>query len=130
MYTILIDDDPISLFLTQRLIKSGGFLTAVTPFDSPVEALAALKQQLAAGQLPMVVFLDLNKPVLKGWQFLEALAPHEISMQGQCRIYLLTSSVAPLDATRAKDHALITRLIHKPLNISELREIYDSVKSI
>lgn len=130
MHTLLIDDDPISLFLTQRLIKIGGFLTAVTPFDSPVEALASLRQQLAACQLPNVIFLDLNMPVLNGWQFLEALAPHESHLRGQCRIYLLTSSVSPLDATRAKDHALVTRLIHKPLDISELREIYDSVKTV
>ena len=130
MHTLLIDDDPISLFLTQRLIKVGGFHTAVIPFDSPVEALASLKQQLSARQLPIVVFLDLNMPVLNGWQFLEALTPQEIPAQGQCRIYLLTSSVAPLDATRAKDHVLVTRLIHKPLDISELREIYDSVKFV
>ena len=130
MHTLLIDDDPISLFLTERLIKIGGFITAVTSFDSPVEALAFLQQQLLASRSSIVVLLDLNMPVLNGWQFLDALAPHEISLQDQCRIYLLTSSVAPLDATRAKDHALVTRLIHKPLDISELREIYDSAKPI
>ena len=45
MHTLLIDDDPITTFLTERLLRHEGLSDTVASFHSPAEALAFLLQQ-------------------------------------------------------------------------------------
>jgi CheY-like chemotaxis protein len=122
MNTFLIDDDFISVFLTEKLLRQEGFTDTILSFHSSQEALAHL-QQLAPSALPDVIFLDLNMPIMSGWDFLEALRPHEEALLGRCRIYILTSSLAPCDTARSKEFRLVAGLIHKPLDSMEIQHI-------
>ncbi len=125
MQTLLVDDDPISVFLTEQLLRRSGHIDAVESFFSPVQALAYLRERLAAGQLPRLILLDLNMPVMDGWAFLDALRPVEAELRGRCTIYILTSSLALSDATRAQDYALVAGLIHKPLDEREIQAMQE-----
>ncbi|ALW86773.1 hypothetical protein AUC43_17825 [Hymenobacter sedentarius] len=115
MRTYLIDEDPISLFLTEHVLRTEGFADDIRAFTAAEEALAYLVPRIATA-VPRVIFLDLNMPVLDGWGFLMALTPYAAALQGRCRIYLLTSSLALADTTRAQDCALVAGIIHKPLD--------------
>lgn len=123
MQTLLVDDDPTVIFLVKRLLDYEGLPDALTTFLSPVEALAFLQQQVPAGALPQVILLDLNMPLLNGWEFVEALKPLEEMLRGQCLLYILTSSLAPTDARRAEDNPLVTGLLHKPLGRQQIQAI-------
>jgi len=121
MKTYLIDDDNLAIFLAEHLIRVEKFSTAVHSFQSAQEALAAL---LVPGEeLPQVIFLDLNMPAMNGWQFLDALVPHQATLRGHCHIYILTSSLALRDLEKSTRYELVTGLIHKPLDRTELRAI-------
>lgn len=125
MNTLLIDDDYISVFLTERLLQQETFTEGLLTFHSSQQALHYL-QQLPPDQparWPEVIFLDLNMPIMSGWDFLRALCPYEQQLLGHCRIYILTSSLAPCDAARAQDFALVAGFIHKPLDSMELQVI-------
>ena len=122
METLLIDDNSTSVFLTERLLKRECFSESIRSFLSARDALSYLKQALPA-HAPEVIFLDLNMPVMDGWEFLDALQPHEPSLTERCRIYILTSSLAPSDAARAKEYALVAGLLHKPINTQMLHVI-------
>jgi len=122
MNTLLIDDDSISVFLTEKLLRQEGFANPILSFHSSQEALAHLLQ-LAPDELPAVIFLDLNMPIMSGWDFLEALRPHEQLLHGRCRIYILTSSLAPYDTARSQEFRLVAGLIHKPLDSMEIQNI-------
>lgn len=122
MRVLLIDDDFISIFLTKKLLQREGVADSITCFRSSQEALDCVRQ-LPPDQLPEVIFLDLNMPVMSGWDFLEALRAEEEQFIGRCRIYILTSSLAPCDTARAKDFSLVAGLIHKPLDGMEIQAI-------
>jgi CheY-like chemotaxis protein len=128
MKTYLIDDDELAIFLARHLLQAEGFSTAISSFQSPEAALATLLATLGE-ELPRVIFLDLNMPVMNGWQFLEALLPYEEELRGRCHIYILTSSLDISDLEKSTHYNLVEGLIHKPLNRGELRLIRDQLEA-
>jgi CheY-like chemotaxis protein len=122
MKTFLIDDDHLGNYLTEHLLRVEGFTSLISTFESAQDALKILRQQPAA-EMPQVIFLDLNMPVMNGWQFLDALAPWAAKLQGRCHIFVLTSSLALADMEKAKTYALVDGLIHKPIDRAEIRAI-------
>ena len=127
MHTLLIDDDPITTFLTERLLRHEGLSDTAASFQSPTEALTFLLRQIPAGLVPQVILLDLHMPVTSGWDFLDLLKRHEVQLQGQCIVYLLTSSTVPTDAIRAKEYPLVAGLLLKPLDKQKIQQIRDHV---
>ena len=127
MHTLLVDDDPITTFLTERVLRHEGLSDTAASFQSPTEALAFLLRQIPAGLVPQVILLDLNMPLISGWDFLDLLKSYELQLQGHCIVYLLTSSMAPSDEIRAKDYPLVAGILHKPLNKHQIQQIRDHV---
>lgn len=121
MKTYLIDDDDLSVYLTEHLLRVEGFSNCICTFQSAGEALDKLVGQQQ--RVPQIVFLDLNMPLMNGWQFLDALAPHREALRGNCHIYILTSSLALNDLEKSKQYDLVAGLIHKPLDSKEIRAI-------
>lgn len=123
MQTLLIDDDPTIVFFTERLFQRAGLADDLTSFQSPIEALSFLKEQVRTGPPPQVILLDLNMPLMSGWDVLEALKPLEADLVGRCSVYILTSSLAPADRARSQQYPLVVRLLHKPFDQTELLAI-------
>jgi CheY-like chemotaxis protein len=128
MDILLIDDDSIGVFLTERLLKREGFAENIASYPSAEEALAFL-QHTETKHLPQIIFLDLNMPVMDGWDFLEALKPQEKQLLGRCHIYILTSSLAHSDANRIVEFPLVAGLIHKPLDSAQIQTVRAQVEA-
>ena len=123
MKTYLIDDDAIGAYLTENLLKAEGVAVPIYTFQSAEKALDDLIAR-PKETLPKVVFLDLNMPLMNGWQFLEALEPYQNKLRDSCHIYILTSSLALADLEKSRHYELVSGLIHKPLDRGEIRAIY------
>lgn len=123
MKTYLIDDDSLAIYLTEQLLRAEDFSNAICTFQSAKKALDKLLIRASEKLVPQVVFLDLNMPEMDGWQFLDALAPYEEELRGNCSIYILTSSLALSDLEKSKEYDLVAGLIHKPLDSREIRAI-------
>ncbi|MFD2788076.1 response regulator [Hymenobacter rubripertinctus] len=122
MDTLIIDDAPIGIFLTTRLLRREGQPTdVITSFVSPVEAVAFFRQLGPTDAPPHVVLLDLNMPLLSGWDVLDALKPVEAHLLGRCAFYILTSSLAPTDEARARQYPLVAGFLHKPLDGAKIQ---------
>ncbi|OGX82880.1 response regulator [Hymenobacter glacialis] len=121
MKTYLIDDDALAIYLNEHLLRTEGFSTCICTFQSAQGALDTLLEKTK--KVPKVVFLDLNMPMMDGWEFLDALTPHQEALRGSCRIYILTSSLAMQDLEKSKQYDLVAGLIHKPLDARELQEL-------
>ncbi|SHI88844.1 Response regulator receiver domain-containing protein [Hymenobacter daecheongensis DSM 21074] len=126
MRTYLIDDDALGVYLTEQLLRAEGFSTDISAFQCPKMALDVLIKATTTMD-DTVVFLDLNMPLMNGWQFLDALAPYKDKLLGHCHIYILTSSLALADLEKSRQYDLVAGLIHKPIDSEEIHAIQDQL---
>lgn len=122
----IIDDDEISIFLTETILDVENFSKEFKGFLSAQDALEELVSTLKAKQyqnLPDLLFLDLNMPFMSGWDLLDALSPYEQDLQNKCRIFILTSSVDAVELKRAEQYKLVAGFLQKPLEEDALEKI-------
>lgn len=123
MRTFIIDDDQLSLFLTKTLLVLEGKAQDISVFLSASEALQALSL-CDDTNFPEVIFLDLNMPIMDGWDLLDALTPLNLRLSKKCSIYILTSSLDISDTDRIKDYPIVSGLIHKPIKGVDIDLVY------
>ena len=105
---LLVDDDPIFLTLAELAIKKEQESIEIFKAMNGEEAIAFLKSQSVD-----IIFLDLNMPVMNGWEFLDALP--QVDNKGN-QIYILTSSIDPSDQRKADENPFVTSMLEKPLD--------------
>ena len=74
-------------------------------------------------ELPDVIFLDINMPIMDGFQFMEEYARIKPKLNKKITIYMVSSSVDPVDMERAKNITEISDYIIKPIKAGQLQEI-------
>ncbi|GAA4456656.1 response regulator [Rurimicrobium arvi] len=120
----IIDDDPIFVFAAGKQMELRSFATGTLVYRNGKEAIEGLKQRIQLEQaFPEVILLDLNMPVMDGWQFLEALT--EITLPVTPKLYVVSSSINPADIERARSFSLVTDFVTKPIAPELLEEIAD-----
>ncbi|PRX98189.1 response regulator receiver domain-containing protein [Pontibacter ummariensis] len=121
MHSYIIDDDHISIFLTEQALRKEG-ISEVATFHSPEEALGHLVQRIP-DKLPDLILLDLNMPTMSGWELLDALVPYEGKLQNNTHVFILTSSLDLSDSIKSREYNLVQGFIHKPLDREDIQAI-------
>ncbi|MEM0516725.1 response regulator [Aequorivita flava] len=118
----IIDDDPIFVFGAKKVMQLANFCQSFMVFPNGKEALVKLKAIIESGEnLPEIMLLDLNMPVMDGWQFLEEFT--SIPTPKKIQIYIVSSSLDPEDIERAKDFKSVNDYIIKPIAIENIIDI-------
>ena len=118
----IIDDDLIFVFGAKRMMELADFCTSCLVYGDGKEALDNLSAINGSDEnLPDVILLDLNMPVMDGWQFLEEFI--KIPKKKQIIIYIVTSSVDPEDLNKVKSYDSVKNYIVKPLSTERFKEI-------
>jgi CheY-like chemotaxis protein len=120
--TFLIDDDPIYVGAAKYLLKSIDFCHNLRIFENGKKALDELIDIFKFKmQPPDIIFLDINMPVMDGWQFLDELKQYKES--SNLLIYIVSSSNDPADLKLAEMHNKEGFYINKPLDTEKLKFI-------
>ncbi len=118
---LLVDDDPMSLLMTQEIIKNQCFSTEVLIAMNGLLALKEIesfmdsKSKHENRQAPRLIFLDLNMPLMGGWEFLEHYTRCFSAKLPDTNIIILTGSIDEIDLEKAKKYPVVTKILHKPM---------------
>ncbi len=126
----IIDDDPIFIYGTKRIMKEVNFSETILEYNNGQEALEELSQRSQAKEfMPEVIFLDLNMPIMNGWEFLEEFKKLPIPNEKRIIIYIVSSSVDPRDLERVKDFKQVDKYILKPITPNDLEAVLGATKN-
>ncbi len=121
---MLIDEDPIDNLINQKIIESNNFSEKVQVHQTGTEALDYLRSKEATpADLPDLIFLDINMPIMDGFQFLEEFEKLGKAAHEKCKIIMLSSSISPRDIDRAASNRFVKKYLNKPLNARYLQAI-------
>jgi CheY-like chemotaxis protein len=122
----VIDDDDIYVYAIRRTIYSTQYVNKIVSFPDGQEALDFFIQNLQAPEkLPDIVFLDINMPIVDGWQFLEEYRSFKEKIEKDIKIYITSSSKNPDDLIQAKNISEVSDYIVKPLTFEKFEELME-----
>ncbi|TAG56108.1 MAG: response regulator [Cytophagales bacterium] len=122
MKVTIIDDDRISIFIAEKVLKLADESIEVTSFISPLDALNHIKSISSPEHLPDLILLDLNMPVINGFQFLENLYEANEKLKS-IKISILTSSCSVQDIEKSNTFESVFHFISKPLKLAHWKEL-------
>ena len=118
----LVDDDNIYQFTAKKTLESMGLSKHVSIFPDGEKAISFIKQHLSDPEtLPDIIFLDINMPVMDGWQFVDEF--QRLDLPKKIALYMVSSSVDENDMKRSKDYQVIDDYIIKPVGRSRFEQL-------
>ncbi len=128
MNILLIDDDPLFSMLNKRMIRTIDKEAEFYICENGADAIDYLKNCIAENiKLPDIIFLDLNMPVIDGWEFLKEYDSLRAFVDNRVMIYILSSSISPYDVSRAKEMVYVKDYLPKPVNKATLELVLSTV---
>lgn len=119
---LCIDDDPITLMLNKKVIEKNSFSKEIIVAKNGEDALNFFQSIINSNRsepeivLPQLIFLDLNMPVMGGWEFLDYFSTTEYSdFNTFIKVIVLSSTIDPEDSTKSKKYPMVIDFLSKPL---------------
>lgn len=124
---MLIDDNEIDNLINQKMIEAANMAKHIYTHTGAKSAIEFLKniqklEEISDKVLPELIFLDIDMPLMDGFQFLDEFEKLNESTRTKCSIVMLTSSINPQDVNRSKRYN-VRQYINKPLSQVNLEKI-------
>lgn len=120
----VVDDDEIYQFVIKSQIESRKIARKIIMFSDGELAIDFFKNTVEnAEELPDLVLLDLNMPIMDGWEFLDEFIMLKPRLPKKITIYVVTSSINQTDIDRAKRISEVTDYIVKPISEETLLDM-------
>lgn len=124
---LIIDDDEINNTFCKFIITKVGLEGQFQSFTNPEAGLEFVTGILNNKDYDKIIlFLDINMPIMNGWDFLREFEKIYCS-QTDIRIYILSSSISDEDISQAKANKFVEDFISKPLSVPVLGKIKETL---
>lgn len=127
---LFIDDDTITLMLCKKVIARSDFCNEIITSQNGEEALNYFNT-IKTSEIknhPQLIFLDLNMPIMGGWEFLDYFNSDEYSEFKTIKIVILSSTIDPEDLEKSKQYPMVIDFLPKPINQSMLEYLKNKLK--
>lgn len=123
---LVIDDDDINIFIISKIVEKTGYDVEICAKHNGQLAIDYIKELVSNNKpLPQLVLIDINMPILNGWEFIEAY--EALGLEVNNDMYMLSSSVYENDIEKAKSYKSVKGFISKPLSIDRLKELLAAI---
>jgi CheY-like chemotaxis protein len=124
---MLIDDNEIDNLINQKMLEAANIADTILMHTGAKGALEFLKnmEKLSSSGvgLPDLIFLDIDMPLMDGFQFLDEFDKLSDYIKNNVSIIMLTSSINPQDLGKARKSSYIKKYINKPLTQEALEKL-------
>lgn len=123
MNFIVIDDSKLDCFIAEKIIQNSGKCETIRVFQQANEALAHVKSSQSQGLT--IVFVDIQMPVMNGFEFVESFEALTDETKRNYHIYMLSSSINENDIARVKGYPSVKQFLNKPLTNDSITTVLD-----
>lgn len=117
----VIDDDAIYQIIVNKIIQRSEMFSAISTFKNGKDAFDTLQNSLENNELlPDIILLDINMPIMDGWEFMEEMALIKSQINKKINIYIVSSSIAVEDKNKTKTYPDILGYLSKPITTDDL----------
>ena len=123
VHTILLVDDDLAInYFHKRLLSKSELSDAIITLYNGEVAIQKLIEQndVLTEEDVLLIFLDINMPIMDGWQFLEEYKRIKSSLKFKCKIFVLSSSINPDDIKKAESNVFVSKYLAKPLSMDNV----------
>jgi CheY-like chemotaxis protein len=113
--------------LVKKIIDIKSLSESLLIFKNGREALEYFKaiiENLNEDAFPEIILLDLNMPVMDGWDFLKEFTKIKPPNKLPTTLYIVSSSIDPYEIEKAKAHTMVTDYLVKPINLEDFEAIF------
>ena len=122
--TCIIDDDAIAVFGLKRAMQALKFSPELIIYENGLDAIEGFQTMIVDEMsLPSLILIDINMPVMDGWDFITEMRKIWPKGLEEPTIYMMTSSLSPMDVETAKSFGLENNYLIKPIYAEALQGI-------
>ncbi|MFY7741768.1 MAG: response regulator [Flavobacterium sp.] len=126
---LCVDDDPITLMLCKKVIIKAAFSEEIIFANNGKDAIDLIdnfssQKNNEKLEMPQLIFLDLNMPIMNGWDFLKQFQENYAKDFSDTRVIILSSTIDPSDHNKAKQYEnIVSHFLSKPITVEMLEEL-------